>query len=134
MRRPQGHGRIDRIVVLGPRRVGIDVGCRFGTVQHGWRVHVTPARRLARVDWRGDRTQAACPRIVADTRGVIRRKLNHQRHDAPFGGELHRERERIARYASCDQRPAAARSPAPRRLRGSTSGERPTCLLLRPAQ
>jgi hypothetical protein len=59
-RLPRGHGRIERIVVFGQRRVGIDVGRRLGTVQHGSRAHVTPARRLARVDWRGEHAQRVC--------------------------------------------------------------------------
>jgi len=53
------------------------------------------------------RKQRACTSLPtrAASSGV---SSNHQRHDAPFGGERHRERERIARYASCEQRPAAA--------------------------
>jgi len=56
---------------------------------------------------RKQRARASLPTRAASS-GV---SCNHQRHDAPFGGELHRQRERIARRASCNQHPAAARSP-----------------------
>ncbi|ABO57870.1 hypothetical protein Bcep1808_4913 [Burkholderia vietnamiensis G4] len=46
--------------MLRQRWIGIEVGRGFRTVQQGSAVHVAPARRVARVDWRGERAQTAC--------------------------------------------------------------------------
>lgn len=81
MRRAGRHGRVHRIVVLRQRRIGIEVGRGFRTVQQGSAVHVAPARRVARVDWRGERAQTAC------LLGLGGRVFCGGRCEAVWGGE-----------------------------------------------